>query len=73
MDKFTALAEPNRRRIIELIASNAEMSASEISNQFDISAPAISQHLKILREAKLVSMEKTGPATYLPYKPSRDG
>lgn len=58
MDRFAALAEPNRRRIVEIIATGGEVAASDISCQFEISAPAISQHLKVLREADLVKMEK---------------
>lgn len=58
MDIFTALADLNRRRIIELLAASGKLSASDISNKFKISSPAISQHLKVLREAKLVDMEK---------------
>lgn len=58
MDRFAALAEPNRRRMIEIIATGGEVTASDISSQFDISAPAVSQHLKVLREAELVKMEK---------------
>lgn len=58
MDKFAAIAEPNRRRMIEIIAVEGEIAASDISNQFDISPPAISQHLKVLREAGIVKMEK---------------
>lgn len=58
MDRFAALAEPNRRRIIEMIAENGKMAAREISDKFDISAPAVSQHLKVLREADLIQMEK---------------
>ena len=58
MDTFSALADPSRRRIIELIATSGRLSASDISKRFDISPPAISQHLKVLREAKLVDMEK---------------
>jgi DNA-binding transcriptional ArsR family regulator len=58
MDVFTALAEPTRRTIVELLASRGELSASDISVRFPVSAAAISQHLKILREAKLVDMEK---------------
>ena len=58
MDRFAALAEPNRRRMIEIIAAQGEIAASDISNQFDISPSAVSQHLKVLREAELVKMEK---------------
>jgi DNA-binding transcriptional ArsR family regulator len=60
MDKFSALADPTRRQIIELLAGRGEMSATEISDQFKMSAPAISQHLKVLREAQVVRMEKRG-------------
>ena|ERR1700722_18870158 len=58
MDIFTALAEPTRRSIIEMLAEKGELSATDISDKFDSSPPAISQHLKVLREAKLVHMEK---------------
>ncbi len=58
MDRFTALSEPNRRKIIELLARRGPLSASEIGEQFSVSPPAISQHLKVLREAKLVRVEK---------------
>lgn len=58
MDIFMALAEPTRRSIIEMLAERGELSATDISDKFDSSPPAISQHLKVLREAKLVRMEK---------------
>ena len=58
MDIFTALAEPTRRSIIEMLAEKGALSVTDISDQFDSSPPAISQHLKVLREAKLVRMEK---------------
>lgn len=58
MDIYTALAEPNRRRIIELIAKKGSLTATDISDRFDITPPAISQHLKVLRESQLVQMEK---------------
>src|ERR1700691_1369390 len=58
MDIFTALAEPTRRSIMEMLAEKGELSATDISNKFNSSPPAISQHLKVLREAKLVRMEK---------------
>jgi DNA-binding transcriptional ArsR family regulator len=58
MDTFVALAEPRRREIVEMIATHGYMSASDISDGFEISASAISQHLKVLREADIVTMEK---------------
>ncbi len=57
MDKFEALADPTRRRIVEMLAARGRLSATEIAGQFSSSAPAISQHLKVLREARLVLME----------------
>ena|SRR3989344_7255033 len=58
MDLFSALADHNRRRIIEILASRGQLSASQISGKFNVSPPAISQHLKVLREAKLVKVAK---------------
>ncbi len=58
MDLFDALAEPTRRNIIEMLARSGQLSATDISDKFNVSPPAISQHLKVLREAKLVDMEK---------------
>ena len=58
MDMFHALAEPTRRSILEMLASKGQLSATEIGAQFPVSPPAISQHLKVLREANLVLMEK---------------
>lgn len=53
MQSFMALSDPNRCRIVEMLAAK-ELSAGEIAGAFDISAPAVSQHLKVLREAGLV-------------------
>ena len=58
MDIFTALAEPTRRDILEMLAVGKELSATDIYQKFKASPPAISQHLKVLREAKLVSVER---------------
>ena len=55
---FHALAEPTRRSIIELLANKGQLSATDISDNFDVSPPAISQHLKVLREADFVRVEK---------------
>lgn len=58
MDKFSALSDPNRRRIVELLANHGPLTATEISEEFSVSPSAISQHLKILREADLIQMKK---------------
>ncbi len=58
MDKFSALSDPTRRQIIEMLASHGPLSATEIYAKFPASPPAISQHLKVLREAQLVQVEK---------------
>ena len=56
---FSALADPTRRNIIELLATNGQMAATDIYDNFTVSHPAISQHLKVLREADLVRLEKS--------------
>jgi DNA-binding transcriptional ArsR family regulator len=58
MDKFSALSDPTRRKIIEMLANQGPLSAADICSHFKVSPPAISQHLKILREANLVEVEK---------------
>src|SRR6266481_703888 len=58
MDMFVALSDPTRRAILEILASSGELSATAIYEHFPVSPQAISQHLKALREAKLVVMEK---------------
>lgn len=58
MDIFQALADPTRRQIIELLAQYGQLPATEISDNFPVTPQAISQHLKVLREANLVKVEK---------------
>jgi DNA-binding transcriptional ArsR family regulator len=53
MDSLTALADPTRQRIVEMLA-RGPLCAGDIAKRFPSSAPAISQHLKTLRSAKLV-------------------
>lgn len=50
---FSALSDPTRRRIVELLGAG-EQSAGVLVGNFAISAPAVSQHLKVLRDAGLV-------------------
>lgn len=59
MHSLEAIADPTRRRIVELLASR-DLTVGEIVEEFDISTPAISQHLKVLREAGLVNSRVVG-------------
>ncbi len=54
-----AIAEPHRRRILRLVW-NAERPAGEIAAQFEVSHAAISQHLRVLKEAGLVEERRDG-------------
>ena len=54
MDTFTALADPTRRHIIELLATR-EQTFGELADHFEMSRPAVSQHLKVLRDAEIVA------------------
>ena len=54
-----AIAEPRRREILRLVW-DAERSSGEIAAHFDVSGPAISQHLRVLREAGLVNERREG-------------
>ena len=54
-----AISEPNRRRILTLVAQK-ELTAGEIASHFDISRPAISQHLGVLKEAGLLDERRDG-------------
>ncbi|HKB57417.1 MAG TPA: metalloregulator ArsR/SmtB family transcription factor [Lacunisphaera sp.] len=59
MQSLIAIADPTRRRIVELLA-RGEHTAGELVDKFDLSAPAISQHLNVLREAGLVTTRVEG-------------
>lgn len=56
---FKALADPTRRAVFEKLASGS-MNASALRNGMEISQPAMSQHLSVLRNAKLVREEREG-------------
>lgn len=53
METFAALADPTRRQIVEMLAGG-ELAAGDIARRFEMSAPAVSQHLKALKSARLV-------------------
>ena len=63
-----ALAEPRRREILELIKGR-ELTAGEIASGFDVTRPAISQHLGVLREAGLVSERREGTRRFYRARP----
>ncbi|WP_222127384.1 helix-turn-helix transcriptional regulator [Bacillus sp. X1(2014)] len=65
-----ALAEPRRRDILYLVR-DGELTSSAIASHFDISAPAISQHLKVLEQSGLVVVRRDGTKRY--YGIRRDG
>jgi DNA-binding transcriptional ArsR family regulator len=54
-----AIAAPHRRRILTLVRED-ELTAGEIASNFDVTRPAISQHLNVLKEAGLVSERRNG-------------
>ena len=62
-DVFQAIADPTRREIISLIAFNP-LNLNSIAENFDVSRPAISQHIKILTECGLVVIKKQGRERY---------
>jgi DNA-binding transcriptional ArsR family regulator len=59
VEVFEAIAEPKRREILRLLAGG-ERSAGEIASRFSVTQPAISQHLKVLKEAGLVGERRDG-------------
>jgi DNA-binding transcriptional ArsR family regulator len=56
---LVALADPNRQRILKLIGRR-ELAAGQIAGHFDVTRSAISQHLRVLRDAGLVSERREG-------------
>jgi DNA-binding transcriptional ArsR family regulator len=58
-DIFAAIADPTRRKILTLLAAH-DMPVQELTDHFSVSRPAISKHLKILRDAQLVVEHKVG-------------
>ncbi len=70
MDAFTALADPTRRQIIETL-SRGERSFGELADRFAISRPAVSQHLKVLRDTGIVGVRAEAQRRY--YRLAADG
>jgi DNA-binding transcriptional ArsR family regulator len=59
MDAAAAIADPLRRRVLELVR-DGELTAGELAAQFPVSRPAVSRHLRVLRETGLVTERRVG-------------
>ena len=62
-DVFQAIADPTRRAIINMIAGE-QLNVNAVADQFDISRPAISKHIKILTECGLIVIKQQGRERY---------
>ena len=62
-DVFQAIADPTRRQIIHLLA-NQSLTLNGVAENFDISRPAISKHIKILTECGLITIKQEGRERY---------
>jgi DNA-binding transcriptional ArsR family regulator len=60
MELFEAIAQPKRRQILRILAASDELSAGEVAAHFAVTQPAVSQHLKVLKEAGLVRERREG-------------
>jgi len=63
-----ALAEPTRREILRLVRDR-ERTSGEIATHFDVTRPAVSQHLRALEEAKLVTVRRDGTRRWYRARP----
>jgi len=59
-DVFNAIAEPRRRRIIELLAGGRECAVGDLVGEMRLAQPAVSKHLGVLRRVRVVSVAKRG-------------
>ena len=69
MDTLQVVAEPRRRAILRLVWDR-ELAAGDIAARFDVSFPAVSQHLGVLRDAGFVSVRRDGRTRF--YRADRD-
>lgn len=69
-DVFQAIADPSRRAILLLVASQS-MTAGAIAANFDSARPTISKHLQILTECELLTQEYRGREVYYHFSPSK--
>jgi DNA-binding transcriptional ArsR family regulator len=68
-DVFQAIVDPVRREIIDML-SKKSLTVNEVAENFDVSRPAISKHIKILEECGIVHIKKKGRERYCSITPS---
>ena len=68
MTAYTALAEPHRRQILDLLR-NGERSVNDLVARLPLSQPGVSKHLKVLREAGLVDVRRDGKLRWYGVRP----
>ena len=69
-DIFDAIADPTRRAILLLLAAHA-MTPNALAQHFDSSRQAVSKHIQILTETRLVKQEKAGREIYYHFNPNK--
>lgn len=69
-DVFQAIADPTRREIIDLL-SQQPMNLNAIAGHFDVSRPAISNHIRILNECGIIEIEQVGRERFCKIQPDR--
>ena len=69
-DVFQAIADPTRRAILLLVASQS-MTAGAIASNFDTARPTVSKHLQILTECELLKQEQSGREIYYHFNPNK--
>lgn len=69
-DVFQAIADPTRREIIELLAQKA-MNLNAIAEHFEVSRPAISNHIRILHECDIIMIKQVGRERFCKIRPDR--
>lgn len=69
-DVFQAISDPTRREIITLIAHHQQMNLNAIAEHFDVTRPAISNHIKILSECGIISIEQIGRERHCKIQPN---
>lgn len=66
---FRALGDPTRQKILSLLEKGGELCVSEVARHFEMSQPSVSHHLRILKEAGLVTSHKRGKEVYYAIHP----